>query len=164
MYYSTYGISKTQNSCITFNKSQDETFGDPLWHSFPIDSSECCGMEDELNQKQLKDRVYMSELKEIWGEPYDYSKPSLSCPSEDETSANTSLNESIRSIHKLDSSYIVSESPQIKESAPLCLTEVVPSNKLLKAKVKMVAKNIIKKGRINTSKLAEMISNSFKSK
>ena len=145
-------LSLQRKDCI----EKSSPFGDPLWHSLPVDFSP----EDSssfLNAKQTKDET--SHMKEEWAESSRKSVQSVCYESDDDTT-NTSLNESKIMLQKLELECASSLSGQRNS---VLLTDVIPIMELAEKKCNELTNHLKneKKGFINVAKLAEMIANSL---
>ena len=99
----------------------------------------------------------MNGLREIWNDFPNKTSKHQPCHSEDETSANTSIND----VSKVDLDFPYPISNQLI-TQKISLSEIVPTKKLMNIRKNEMAKEIVdKKKGINILLLSEMIINSI---
>lgn len=149
---------------------KDSPFGDPLWHTLPVDStSEDPTLNPFLYSKEesepTKDETYhMNGLKEIWDESSRKSVQSV-CFENDDRITSSSLNESRISLQKTDMECSGSLIKQRNSEVATLLMNVIPVVELAERNRNEVTSCLVneKKGFININKLADMIVSSLKS-
>ena len=165
-----YGWENHENEAIMKQPFSNEyLFGNPLWHSVPVDStSERSYPLVEIKGRLSKeDQVYIKELKEIWNDSHNRSAISTCYESEDESSSNISYNENQISTHKSDFDNNLSNLP-IKQKGnnnvlTVSLSQFIPAAEIKQNKINEIASILLndKQGYLHILKLAEMIINSL---